>query len=634
MSYGIFESAATDNLEQEARQRQALGALDMAILSVRDSQGGWVTAAETKEDFEDRIALVKDDMRKSVEAHLMPVTGVMRKVVKALRDDWFDAHKARTAADSDKDRPELIPDGDFDGYLNEVDEGADGSHNFEPAEHDDTPKRGSAKTAAGWLDSGEFANYADSELEQAFWDTEGGPDHQKVVNEYENRDMETPSDEDDWDDEHEASVKESYDDFYDYGGPGYEDSSTPAADGWEQNYEASQQEWHNGRASIVFNEGLGAFYSRDAQGKEGGPYDSLEAAKSFTRTSARRKRANGDVDNLEGYDDNSHEWKNSDGLTEEEAILKEFYPDEWAKRNSKRTKSAADLNWNVDEESDVGENYYVDTSDGYLLGVNDGNSGTWSWELLSEHGEELDGGIEDSAGKAQLAAEEAYAQVGGRDFNSKKSAKRKRADYNDSIDGYEEWCEQNGEEFFDPTALDEYFGQGYCSPEDKATLAREIENDPGFDGSYGYFTEASRKATRKQATGFATEEIEDMKNWAYQFGYISDTVLPTISSEDVLSIIKKDYPGGLIAWQQDGATQSPLDDVTMDMGMEPAPAADEVFASRDKTASDAQSLVDLCTRFDNGDQSVTVDQYDDALEQLEGLAEDGDSTASSYVDAY
>lgn len=456
MSYGIFESAATDNLEQEARQRQALGALDMAILSVRDSQGGWVTAAETKEDFEDRIALVKDDMRKSVEAHLMPVTGVMRKVVKALRDDWFDAHKARTAreytdedkarlpeeqctycdgtgrevfegqdapcsycdgtgrditgsthaADSDKDRPELIPDGDFDGYLNEVDEGADGSHNFEPAEHDDTPKRGSAKTAAGWMDSGEFANYADSELEQAFWDTEGGPDHQKVVNEYENRGIETPSDDDDWDDEDHYSSKKT------------------AEIEWSESY-------------------------RD----EGDLNDNYE----------------------EGYDDNSHEWKNADGLTEEEAILKEFYPDEWAKRNSSK---------------------------------------------------------------------------------------------------------------------------------------------------------------RKQATGFASEEIEDMKNWAYQFGYISDTVLPTISSEDVLSIIKKDYPGGLIAWQQDGATQSPLDDVTMDMGMEPAPAADEVFASRDKTASDAQSLVDLCTRFDNGDQSVTVDQYDDALEQLEELASDGDSTASSYVNAY
>lgn len=44
----------------------------------------------------------------------------------------------------------------------------------------------------------------------------------------------------------------------------------------------------------------------------------------------------------------------------------------------------------------------------------------------------------------------------------------------------------------------------------------------------------------------------------------------------------------------------------------------------------ATELVQVANLFDAGDSSITVDVYDDAIEQLSGLAEDGDGVAEAY----
>lgn len=44
-------------------------------------------------------------------------------------------------------------------------------------------------------------------------------------------------------------------------------------------------------------------------------------------------------------------------------------------------------------------------------------------------------------------------------------------------------------------------------------------------------------------------------------------------------------------------------------------------------------LIDTAVRFDNGDSSVTIDQYDDAIEQLVEMSEGGDSEASTFLDS-
>lgn len=93
--YGIFESAATDGHEQEQRHLEANRSLDSAIFAAREQFGSFLGEAETRADFDTRLALVKKDLFKVVEANgVMPVTGVMNKVTKALRPNF----KARREA--------------------------------------------------------------------------------------------------------------------------------------------------------------------------------------------------------------------------------------------------------------------------------------------------------------------------------------------------------------------------------------------------------------------------------------------------------------------------------------------------------------------------------------------------------
>lgn len=127
--YGIFESAATDGYEQEQRTLEASQSLDGAIFAAREQFGSFLGEATTRSDFDTRLALVKKDLFKVVEANgVMPVTGVMNKVTKALRPNFKAKQAAADAARTSSRRKRaaedeqkvLVPKDDWEGYLDEV----------------------------------------------------------------------------------------------------------------------------------------------------------------------------------------------------------------------------------------------------------------------------------------------------------------------------------------------------------------------------------------------------------------------------------------------------------------------------------------------------------------------------------
>lgn len=130
-TYGIFESIEGSDGERKIASRDTQRKLDAAIDDVKNQYGAFLFASRDGEEWNDRVALCKDDMIKTVNAHLMPVTGVMRRIVKACKDEWKrTADKTGPAMDNaetfaPKKDKDLKPKGDFDAYLNKVDQNSD-----------------------------------------------------------------------------------------------------------------------------------------------------------------------------------------------------------------------------------------------------------------------------------------------------------------------------------------------------------------------------------------------------------------------------------------------------------------------------------------------------------------------------
>lgn len=88
MTFGIFEAATSAESELKlAADEQALK-LNAAIYDVKQKYGPFLFASTGLDDFDNRVALVKEDMIKTVQAHLAPVTGIMRRVVKAQKAEY------------------------------------------------------------------------------------------------------------------------------------------------------------------------------------------------------------------------------------------------------------------------------------------------------------------------------------------------------------------------------------------------------------------------------------------------------------------------------------------------------------------------------------------------------------------
>lgn len=88
-NYGVFEASITDGHEEEQRQRQARSDLGRAIEAAREGFGDFLGSSTDKQDYQDRLALVMNDlMQKVADSGVMPVPGVMRKVKAALRPEF------------------------------------------------------------------------------------------------------------------------------------------------------------------------------------------------------------------------------------------------------------------------------------------------------------------------------------------------------------------------------------------------------------------------------------------------------------------------------------------------------------------------------------------------------------------
>ena len=92
--FGVWESIETSDSEKKIASRKSEDKLAAAIYDVKDKYGEFLYASTAIDEFHDRVALVKTDMMKTVDHHRMPVTGVMRRVIKACKDEW----RTRTAA--------------------------------------------------------------------------------------------------------------------------------------------------------------------------------------------------------------------------------------------------------------------------------------------------------------------------------------------------------------------------------------------------------------------------------------------------------------------------------------------------------------------------------------------------------
>ena len=108
----MFEAASTDGLEEQARQREAERSFDRAVFAAQEQFGQFLSSATSGRDFDDRLALCRDELRQVIEAHgIMPVHGIVRRVAKTMRPD-FSKKATRKQAQFSVGETVFLPDGD------------------------------------------------------------------------------------------------------------------------------------------------------------------------------------------------------------------------------------------------------------------------------------------------------------------------------------------------------------------------------------------------------------------------------------------------------------------------------------------------------------------------------------------
>lgn len=131
--FGMFEADEAAAREPRAQARTAARQMDAAIDVVRAKFGRFLLGATGVDEFGDRWHYSKHDIRAAIEPHVFPNTGTMRRVHNALKQDWKLAHPYKLAEDRDApiqdldetyrpDSGNLIPEGDFEGYKDGVDQ--------------------------------------------------------------------------------------------------------------------------------------------------------------------------------------------------------------------------------------------------------------------------------------------------------------------------------------------------------------------------------------------------------------------------------------------------------------------------------------------------------------------------------
>lgn len=132
--FGLFESDEAAAHEPRLAAKTAARKMEAAIDVVRRDFGRFLVAATGIDEFGDRWHYSKADIRKAVEPYVFPNTGTMRRIHNAMKQDWKLAHPYKLA--EDRDAPiqhlqetyhpsdaNLIPEGNFHGYEDSVDQG-------------------------------------------------------------------------------------------------------------------------------------------------------------------------------------------------------------------------------------------------------------------------------------------------------------------------------------------------------------------------------------------------------------------------------------------------------------------------------------------------------------------------------
>lgn len=90
MSYGMFDDLAVNDASVQKREARVTQTRDfeMAVFASRERFMPFLKNANTKQDLNDRLALVGNDLAKVISEHLTPVPAVMRRVRGALKTEW------------------------------------------------------------------------------------------------------------------------------------------------------------------------------------------------------------------------------------------------------------------------------------------------------------------------------------------------------------------------------------------------------------------------------------------------------------------------------------------------------------------------------------------------------------------
>ena len=133
--FGMFESDEATQAEPRLAARTAARKLEAAVDVVRSQFGRFLLGATGIDEFGDRWHCSKHDIRGAVEPYVFPNTGTMRRIQNAMKADWKLAHPYKVAG-GDLDAPfvdvketfspdsgNLVPEGDFEGYKDSVDQG-------------------------------------------------------------------------------------------------------------------------------------------------------------------------------------------------------------------------------------------------------------------------------------------------------------------------------------------------------------------------------------------------------------------------------------------------------------------------------------------------------------------------------
>jgi len=111
--FGMFEANVTSDAEEKRHVREAANQLAAATYDVRERFGQFLFGSKDLSEYTDRLALSKNDILKTIEPHVFPRTGTVRRVLKPLEDEFKSRQtrtaSRRTAAPLSDERSRIVP---------------------------------------------------------------------------------------------------------------------------------------------------------------------------------------------------------------------------------------------------------------------------------------------------------------------------------------------------------------------------------------------------------------------------------------------------------------------------------------------------------------------------------------------